>query len=139
MAKINPLLAREIKDLAKALPESQYTTRETDRIKGSELLLTGVKEVDGEPVKPEEYYTMKNPVLHEVNHERRLRKAYTKYGLEGIRQYIKRFIKPGKEALLKEILHQLDMMRSLKHKDARTLDRSQKTISNEQRRPAMAH
>lgn len=75
------------------LPVGNYATYESQEITGEDLLLTDTKEVDGKPIEPDKTYSFKSPVIHEKNHYRRLKRAYIKRGKEGIKAYLKIYMK----------------------------------------------
>ena len=65
-----------------------------DQIIGSELLLTGVKEVKGEKIIPNKMYLMDVPVVEKQDHQRRLRLAWLRGGKNAVRNYLTKWLKP---------------------------------------------
>lgn len=61
-------------------------------ISGRELLLTGVKDVQGKQIEPDKVYSMPVPTVVHQPHERKLRIAYLRAGRNGIRNYLSKWL-----------------------------------------------
>jgi hypothetical protein len=70
------------------LPKTGSKGTELTSMPGKEVILTGVKEIDGEKVIKDKDYLISVPVIHQSNHEKKLKAAYSKSGKEGVFQYI---------------------------------------------------
>ena len=60
-----------------------------DLIAGDELILTGVKEVEGEKIDVKKVYKMDVPCIIQQDHKTKLRLAYLRGGKNGVRNYLK--------------------------------------------------
>ena len=80
---------KELKDIAKYLPIAQYTAHETVTMKGHELKLSGYDEMEEYKGKFEDdkEYAVPMPAYYQVNHFRRMRKAYQRNGVGGVKKY----------------------------------------------------
>lgn len=65
-----------------------------DKIIGSELMLTGVKDVNGEKIVPNKMYLMDVPAIEKQPHERKLRLAWLRGGKNAVRSYLKDWLDP---------------------------------------------
>ena len=90
MEKVQEL---KIRAIAKILPVRQYEVNSRAKVSGEDLLLCGHKEVEGKAIEKDGEYVMPMPFYNEVNHYRRLKKAFTKNGLNGVKSYVARFVK----------------------------------------------
>lgn len=90
-------LCIRLRELAKKLPQTQYVVNDAVKISGEDLLLSGHKEVDGKEIDKDKEYFMTNPCYHESNHYLRLKKSYSKNGIQGVLDYSKQFIKKEKQ------------------------------------------
>jgi hypothetical protein len=93
-----------IHQLAMKMPGQQYAVRETFAQKGFTLLERGVTDINGIPVKATENYYESHPRRHNVNHERRIRRALKKNGKEGLFHYCKKFVAPHHHDKLQNII-----------------------------------
>ena len=93
-------IQKKIKAISKLLPANAYQVNEKVEIIGQDLLLSGHKKVNGEKVDPEKMYLMDMPVYFEKNHYRRFKKAFQKSGSEGVKKYLKGFVKDFKKLCL---------------------------------------
>lgn len=73
---MNKELLKEMREAALELPVLNYSVKEKHEYTGKDLLLTGTKEVDGEPINPHQIYIMKVPAYYPINHFRRMKKIY---------------------------------------------------------------
>jgi hypothetical protein len=62
-----------------------------ERYTGAELMLTGAKEPE-EGWDPRKIYTIKVPVVKEIDHRRNMRMAFLKSGKVGIREYLSKHL-----------------------------------------------
>lgn len=92
--KINTNANRFINGISKQLPPQGYSVRDTCKVSGKDVLLSNTNEINGEEVDPEKEYFMNIPRYHEVNHKRRMRRAYISSGVEGLINYLKKYPKP---------------------------------------------
>lgn len=60
-----------------------------DLIAGDELILTGVKEVEGEKIDVKKVYKMDVPCVIHQDHKTKLRLAFLRGGKSGVRNYLK--------------------------------------------------
>ncbi len=94
MHKITKQVDRRLKELADSLPKKEIITR---RIKGEELIRTSTKEHLAElgNVNPKGIY-----IHHQggeaVNHYKRLRRAFTSNGSDGVAEYIAPYVDKDK-------------------------------------------
>lgn len=70
------------------LPVIQQQTHEVHLLTGAELQDMGYVEREGEPINPEKMYRYNAPVLLALNHYRRLKRAWMRYGYEGLKNYL---------------------------------------------------
>ena len=91
-------LCIRLRELAKKLPPTQYVSRDTVKISGEDLLLSGHKLVEGKEIDSEKDYFMDSPIYHESNHYLKLKKSYSKKGIQGVLDYSKQFIKDEKRS-----------------------------------------
>jgi len=89
---LESLNQKRLRAIAGMLPPMSYETRETQSIKGEDLLLSGHKEVEGKPIEAEREYFMRVPVYNEANHYRRLKRAFQANGREGVKAYLRVFV-----------------------------------------------
>ena len=75
------------------LPSLSYATSEQQEITGEDLLLAGHKEVAGKAIDKEKSYLWQAPVYNEANHYRRMKRAFEALGVDGIKNYLKPFVK----------------------------------------------
>jgi hypothetical protein len=64
-----------------------------DLIKGSELKLTGYKEVKGEPIEDDKTYRMPVPVVIQINHKWKLTLAWFRGGKPAVKTYLAKYLK----------------------------------------------
>lgn len=104
MRRITAEIEMKIRKLASSMPVDYFGSKSMDTISGSELLLSGHKQVEGEDINPDKQYLLPVPVYLMKNHERRLRRAYKGEGREGIIRVIMPYIRDeAKEAVRNEI------------------------------------
>lgn len=77
---------KAIKRLADSLPTIKENTLEKRVYTGAEILAwKTVKEIDGKPINPEQKYIFNYPVINVQNNQRRMKRAYLRNGVEGIK------------------------------------------------------
>lgn len=79
--------------LADALGDFAPFQRNVVMMKGSELLLTGIKEIKGERVMDFTSYPLEVPVLQYVDHYSTLQRQYIRYGKQGLIDFCKNKVK----------------------------------------------
>lgn len=114
---LDPHLTEKLVELACMLPHESYVSTTRERMKGSELLLTGVKEVEGKPIEKEKTYLIHNPLLQEKNHKRRLIRAYRKSGFEGVERYLARYVAKDRREVLDNVMKQLRALKPVSKKE----------------------
>lgn len=74
--------------------EETYTIRGQAIVKGKDLKLGGEKEATEQlgTIVDDKDYRLSSPVDFEVNHLRRLKKAYKRNGMEGVKEYTKPYV-----------------------------------------------
>jgi hypothetical protein len=98
--KLEELLLRQ---LAGRIRPERYATQPRQKISGEDLLLSGHSEVDGQPIDPEETYLIRVPLILQVNHHRRLKRAMARSGVDGVIHYlIPKFVKAHEEERLRQ-------------------------------------
>ena len=73
----------------KDMPVIMDQKHEVHRLTGAELQEMGYAEWKGFKIDPEKNYLYNAPVLIAANHYRRLKRAWIKYGYDGILNYLK--------------------------------------------------
>jgi len=85
---------KAIKKLSFNLPAINRSSIERHWYKGSEILEWGtVKEIDGVSIDPEKDYEYEYPVLMIQNNARRMKRAYQRNGVEGIKSLLNNTLK----------------------------------------------
>jgi hypothetical protein len=79
---------KAIKRLAANLPAMTMQAMVTTKLTGSELIETGVKEVNGEPVQYGKSYLRKAIKTVPVDHVKHMKKMYDKHKAQGIMGYV---------------------------------------------------
>lgn len=72
-----------------------------DNIKGSELKLTGYKEVKGKPIEDHVMYKIPTPIIVPVDHRWKLKLAWLRGGKPAVKTYLSKFLTA---AVLKEVI-----------------------------------
>jgi hypothetical protein len=62
-------------------------------MKGSELKLTGYKEVKGKPIEDDKTYRIPSPVVIQVDHKWKLTLAWLRGGKPAVRTYLSKYLK----------------------------------------------
>jgi hypothetical protein len=78
--------------------------RSFETMKGSDLKLTGYKEVKGKPIDDHKIYKIPTPAVVKVNHERKLRLAWLRGGRQAVRNYLNRYFKVDDVTKVIEVL-----------------------------------
>lgn len=76
--------ARRIKGIAQQMGPKEYTTYEWVPISGEDLLLSGHKVFQGNPIIKDKMYEIRMPVFHSESFEHQLKSAFYKSGDSGI-------------------------------------------------------
>ncbi len=79
---------KKLRKMASQLPD--INTRQVKggyEERGSELLKQGFKEIGGLPVDPDKVYVGKRLIEVPLNHNRKMKQAYQKFGMGGAIQY----------------------------------------------------
>jgi hypothetical protein len=79
--------ARAINKIAKTLPELMMKRKVFRRVSGTELLKTQLY-INGEPIRADFLYTLKETVAVPANHVERLKAEYALHGEDGLTAYI---------------------------------------------------
>jgi hypothetical protein len=94
--------------IAETMQSDSYAFYEKQTISGEDVLLTNTHELNGQQVVKEKDYQISVPVFNQVNHKRRLKRAYESDGLEGLMNYCKKYLKEERvkelEGLIKKYL-----------------------------------
>ena len=80
---------KKLRLLASELPGISQNACFKQKCLGSELLRDGVAKVNEKPVDPEGNYIKRVPVAVAVNHTRRMKKAFAKFGAVGVNAYVR--------------------------------------------------
>jgi hypothetical protein len=83
-------IAKQLGQIAETLPTVTMLTHEKHLMKGEDMIINGQTELkDGKPIIAGKAYINPMPVIMEVNHKRRMKKLYKKFGPGVIPNYIK--------------------------------------------------
>lgn len=66
-----------------------------ETMRGSELKLTGYKEVKGKPIEDDKNYKIPTPATVPVDHKQKLRLAWLRGKQAAVRTYLERILKPS--------------------------------------------
>lgn len=91
---------KKIRKLAEQMPVIQTRQVIVERVSGAELIKRGIEEVDGNKVDIDIDYREKKVISVPINHNRKMKKLYNKYGVLGVGAYVsqvKRFIASQEE------------------------------------------
>jgi len=100
-----------LKTVSLAIPPSIEEYDKIVSIKGSELIASGVSEVEGDPVEPRKEYRRNVNRIRPLNHLRRLKKFYTKYGADDfLGEYIK-WLRPHHYKMMKKYPYQFKQLK----------------------------
>jgi len=113
---LNPHLSEKLTELAEMLPHENYVSTTREKIKGSDLLLSGVKEVDGKAIDKEKTYLIHNPLLQQKNHKRRLLRAFKSAGFDGVEKYVARYVAKDRREVLDKVMAQLKSLKPVSKK-----------------------
>ena len=70
-------------------------TQEKHLMTGAELKAMGYVEKDGEILLDATFYNYNYPVITDMNHERRIRRAFKRNGYEGVNMYLMQLLNAG--------------------------------------------
>jgi pyocin large subunit-like protein len=73
---------KKIRKIASQMP----VIHPTIDVSGKDVLIAGIKEIKGKPVEANATYEIAQPTP--INHNRRMKKLYNEYGVNGVRAYI---------------------------------------------------
>jgi hypothetical protein len=79
---------KQIRRIAAQMPEIQTRKVVGEKLLGAELYKSGVEEVEGKAVNPDILYSKKSIVEAPLNHNRKMKQLYNKYGKAGVNAYI---------------------------------------------------
>ncbi len=83
-----------ISKFSQELPAIQYTAAiYNSKISGTDVLLAGTKQINGEDVDTEKQYSCKTPLIRDIDHKKRMKRIYNKRGKIGLITYLKPFCK----------------------------------------------
>lgn len=80
---------KKIRRIASQLPVINTKSVIGSVVDGSELIKSGIKEVEGKKVDPELNYRKKQSVSIPLNHNKKMKKLYNMGGVAGVNMYIK--------------------------------------------------
>jgi hypothetical protein len=79
---------KQIRRIANQMPKMKVVQVIGEKLSGEELYNSGVEKVDDKPVDLNGVYKKKTPVHVPLNHNRKMKKLYNKYGNVGVGMYI---------------------------------------------------
>lgn len=88
---------KKIRRLANQLPEINTKIIVGETLTGSQVVYDGVSEIDGKPVNHAAFYKKKRIVEKPLNHNRKMKKMYNKYGAAGVNHYANAVIQYAKQ------------------------------------------
>lgn len=95
---------KEMRRLAKELPQINQMERVSERLTGAELRNLGIEKTDDDkaiPISDNKLFKRITTRDKPVNHERQLKEQYNKHGVAGVRAYIKAVQDFSKDMLAK--------------------------------------
>ena len=78
---------KQIRRIAQILPPMQTMVKKGEIVSGQVLKNTGVSEVQGKPIELNRSYRKFEAVKQPVNHNRKMKKLYNQYGINGVKAY----------------------------------------------------
>lgn len=101
-----PIEVREFIDaLANKLPDFEQFQKESVPISGHELLLCGMKQMDGETIRPSTFYELPFPRMMAVDHRNTMHRIFSKKGKQGLIDFVRAKVEGSAIAPLLEILN----------------------------------
>jgi hypothetical protein len=103
-----------IEKMAIKLPyQYQFVRMDKTYMSGAELMLTGTKLPGGKPIDPNQTYEIPTPVIKGtlktgvpmpkvIDHRHFLRLAYLRNGIEGMADYLKKYLPPNQIEMVKK-------------------------------------
>lgn len=88
-------ITKNILWLSNQLPKEQYSSRSAVILEGKEIIESGQKEIEKQPVVPDKKYIQYIPLYKDVCHFRRLKRAYDSNGFEGMINYLSQYLTKG--------------------------------------------
>lgn len=79
---------KQIRRIASQLPALNVKAIRSERLTGKEAMMEGINEVDGKPVNQNSVIRKKSVVSTPLNHNRKMKQLYNKYGIAGVAVYI---------------------------------------------------
>jgi hypothetical protein len=79
---------KAIRKIANTMPDIMTVQMLGEAIIGDMAIKDGIKEIDGNPVDPNNYYRRKTPVQNSLNHNRKMKQLYNQYGAKAVSEYI---------------------------------------------------
>lgn len=81
---------KKLRKFSNQLPDIAVPNKEIHIVKGSQLIEeygTNITPL-GTTIEPDTVYNVPMPIIMQINHDRRMKKAYNKYGINGALAYI---------------------------------------------------
>lgn len=78
---------KAMRKVARQLPVLNKTIAVGQRVLGKELIYEGIEEVEGKAVVGDKNYRRMIPMEVELNHERKMKELYNKFGLQAVINY----------------------------------------------------
>lgn len=101
MHRLSDSEVRELRGIASNLPPDTYIAHGDEVMTGDEMALSGYDEMPEFKGKFEKdkKYSVPVPVIVQVNHYRRLKRAYLRDGIKGVQNYITPYLRKRKQEL----------------------------------------
>lgn len=89
--KLTPDVILELRGIAKHLPYARYAVMSSYEMSGADLKLSGYGEMPEykDKLEDDKIYAIPAPAYYQVNHFRRMKKAYLREGVPGVVKYCK--------------------------------------------------
>ncbi len=91
---MNRGVSNQLKRVSKLLPLQRYEFRQSYQVDKEGIELSGLTVPDGMNIEEGVNYTFNSTGTHQVNHYRRLKRAYLSNGSEGVFKYLESFVSP---------------------------------------------
>jgi len=95
---MNKIQLQLIDIIARNLPMNSQVSRINSIVKGEDAILAGTTEIDGEKVDPEKDYIIGNHLYREINHKKRIKRAFQKHGKPGLIKYCQKYMRNPKKS-----------------------------------------
>lgn len=96
-----------LKNIADRLPVQRYAYPQTYTVLGCDIEQSGLKIPEGMEIEDDKEYHFKDAAYKDVNHLRRIRKAYKKGGKKEVFKYIVPFVEESKRFDALKFIHSL--------------------------------